>query len=543
MSADPRTERLMQAYLDGVATPSEAAELAELLVREPTAAVAFARAVRFEALLHTHLTEEKQAREWMLPTGVGEQGAEPEQVVELPERRRRRPAIFAAWATAILTTAAMLLIAVRLWNGEPRVPAVVHRVVAGRVSVDGVEATSFADGSRLEVLGSSSAAIHLADGNDFELTPAASAVIRREGGESIVKLDYGNGKFRGLAAKRPLRVDTPLGAVSGRAADFAVDLLPTEAVERAKVDESAAEVESTEPPAFEATLPGFLIVAVLAGQVEVQEADQKVKVSAGESRAFSQEKVPAIAGKVVEVSDDGKWITIEAKRGKPGVPPPRRGVAITRETKLIYFGAALGDDRPTVGAWVLATLDASSPDSAATIEFGNRSPTFSGTVREVSADGRSLMIEVYRKGDKPLDRTITLDDRTRTSFSGFTSNDIQATLGYQAWVWLAGESDLAAEVRFLFKTKGPAVKTAGDDVKDPPTKKPGSKQDPKSESKPEGKADRKKDGKPTAKPDDKTKPDDESPKSNEKPKKPNLKFDVKPKKPDTKTEKKSLAAD
>lgn len=510
LPADPRLERLVQAYLDGVSSPAETAELTELLVRDPDAADAFARAVRFEALLQTHLTEEKQAREWALASDDQPEVAEPELVVR-PARRSHLTA-----AVAVLATAAALLVAVRWWAGEPRVQAVVHQIVAGRVLVDGIEAKSFVDGSRLEVLGSLSAAIHLADGNDFELTPATSAVIRREGGEAIVKLDYGNGKFRGMSSKRPLRVDTPLGAVSGRAADFAVDLQASEDLKPA-IGENGAEVDPDDVPTFQTSLPAFLIVAVLAGQVEVQESDQKVKVSAGESRVFAQEKVPTFAGKIVDIGGDGKRLTLEGKRPKPGVPPPRREVSLTADTKQTYYGVARGDDRPTVGAWVLVTLDKSSPETAAAIEFGNRSPTLSGTVRSVSADGRRLTIEVYRKGDKPLDRTIALDDRTRTSFHGFDSSDIQATVGYQAWVWLAGESDLAAEVLFRFKTKGPVAKSTGDTAKNPPTKKP----PPKPDGKPEGKPDPKKSGKPAAKSDDK------SPKSNDKPTKPEPKFDKK----------------
>jgi hypothetical protein len=505
--ADPRLERLVQAYLDGILSPAETTELTDLLVRDPAAADAFARAVRFEALLQTHLTEEKQVREWSLATD-GEPEIAEREVVARPARRGRWTA-----AAAILATAALLLVAIRWWSSEPRAQAVVHQVVAGRVLVDGIEAKSFVDGSRLEVMGSLSAAFHLADGNDFELMPATSAVVRREGGEAIVKLDYGNGKFRGMSSQRPLRVDTPLGAVSGRAADFAVDLQPQDDLEPAASGENGAEVDPDEPATFETSLPAFLIVAVLAGQVEVQEADQKVKVSAGESRAFAQEKIPAFAGKIVDISGDGKRLTLEGKRPKPGAPLPRRDVSITADTKLTYYGAALGDDRPTVGAWALATLDKSSPETAVAIEFGNRSPTFSGTVRAVSADGRRLTIEIYRKGDKPLERTITLDDRTRTSFHGFDSNDIQATVGYQAGIWLADEADRAAEVRFAFKTKGPIAKPTGDTFKNPPTKKSGSK--------PDGKLDPKKDGKPAAKPIDK------SLKSNEKPTKPEPKFDKK----------------
>jgi len=448
MSSDPRLERLVHAYLDAQATAAETAELAQFVMGDPAAADVFARATRFEALLQAALVEERQARDWSV-------AAEP--VVLAP--RRRWPIVAACSAVAV---AAVLLLVVRWRPSETNVVAAGHRITAGRVLVDGVEAETFFDGSHLEVLGASSAAIRLADGNDFELTPMSTAVIRGGASEAIVALGQGHGKFRGGAARRPLRVDTPLGAVSGRSADFAVDIEAN---------------DTTEDSVFESSLPAFLIVAVLAGQVEVQEADQKVKVSAGEQRTFTKEKIPIFAGTIVAAAADGKRLTLEGKPSKPGVPPERRELSIGPETKLAYFGVAVGGDRPTVGYSAIATFEKNAPTNVVAIEFGNKLPTLVGTVKEVSYDGRRLTIEIYRKGDAPLERTIMIGEKTRTKYYGIDAKPLKPTVGYQASVWLIGDSDQAADVRFAFKSKNspvknPSVKNPAETPKNSPSKKP-----------------------------------------------------------------------
>lgn len=450
MSDANRIDALVQAYLDDMALAGEIAELAELIKNDPAAADAFARATRFESLLQTHLIEERRAGDWAEP-------AKPVQPLQSPWRFRHPAAIGAA----LLAVAAVVLLAIRWWPAEVAVAASGHRVLNGRVLVDGIETNVFADGATLEVLGEVNAAIRLADGNDFELTPTTNAVIRADAGEAIVAMQSGRGKFHGGGAKRPLRVDTPLGAVSGRAADFAVDLEPTTEDEEAVVG----------PVDF----PAFLIVAVLTGQVEVREADEKVKVSAGESRAFAQEKIPTFNGRVVAVSADGQTVTIEGKSGKPGLPSPRRDVSISPRTELAYHGTEQGGDRPTVGMRVTAVLDKTSPDMAAAMEFGEKVPTVSGTVTQVSEDGRTLSIEVYRKGDSPLARTIAIDERTRMTYVGIESIAARPTIGYPASIWLAKDTDRALEIRFVVKTKGQTPKDSTADPKlDTPKKSPSS---------------------------------------------------------------------
>lgn len=428
---ESRCEQLTQAHLDGLLSADETRELSELLIKDQSAADVFARATRFEALLQMHLAEEKQINDWS-------------DAIESAPEVRPQPPRFRWRAMMAAATAAALLIAVGFLSLQPSMPSLKHRVVAGRMLVDGVEARTFADNSQLEVLGSATAAIELANGSNVELTPATTATVQRDGDEAVFKLVYGNAKFRTGQALHPLRVDTQLGAVSARAADFAVD----------------------------SNLPTYFVVAVDAGQVEVQEADKKVKVSAGESRAFANEKVPIFAGKVVDVAAGGDRLTLEGNPSKPGAPPQRRELAITKETQLKFHGARVGEDRPAVGLAALATLDKTAPSTAIAIEFGDKTPTVAGAVKEISEDGRTLKIEIYRKGDTPLMRTIALDERTRTSYSGTVGMERKPTAGYFAYVWLVGDTDRAAEIRFVFKSKKPAEKDADPGASNPQAKKP-----------------------------------------------------------------------
>lgn len=464
---ESRCEQLTQAHLDALLSADELRELSALLVNDQSAADAFARATRFESLLQRHLVEVQQISNW---TDAGQS----DRVCEPQPAKLRWPALLVA-----ATTAAVVLIAVGLWSLQTSGPRR-HRVVAGRVLVDGVEALTFADNSQLEVLGSATAAIELANGSNVELTPATTATVQHDGDEAVVKLTHGNAKFR--TALQPLRVDTQLGAVSARAADFAVD----------------------------SNLPTYFVVAVEAGQVEVQDADQKVKVSAGESRAFAKEKVPIFAGKVVDVAADGSRLTLEGNPSKPGAPPQRRELAITKSTQLTFHGAPVGEDRPAVGMAALATLDKAAPDTAVAIEFGDKTPTVAGAVKEVSDDGRSLKIEIQRKGDTPLTRMISLDERTRTSYSGTDGMAQKPTAGYFASIWLVGDTDRAAEIRFVFKSKKPVEKDAEPAAPKPPKKPMKPESPPEDNQKPN----------PKPKPEPTTKPEPQ-PKPPGKPEKPN----------------------
>ncbi len=67
------------------------------------------------------------------------------------------------------------------------------------------------------------------------------------------------------------------------------------------------------------------------------------------------------AGRVIEVSHDGKQVTLEGKPPKPGAEPQRRTVRIGDDTELVYFGVPRGGDRPSIGYSATALLKAAAP--------------------------------------------------------------------------------------------------------------------------------------------------------------------------------------
>lgn len=447
MPATERTEKLIQSYLDGCGTPAELKELTSLLVADPHAADAFVRASRFDALLEQHLVEQRAEVE-LLAESIPAGG-------EVPGLRRR----LAMAAVALLIALGSTI----WWSHTDRTVVAGHRVVSGRVLVNGVEALTIPDGSQVEVMGASAATIRLSDGSAARLEPDTAAVLRGGTAGPVVKLDHGGGNFRSENPGHPIRVDTPAGVVLGRGTEFAVEL------------QSAAH---TGVNSMNSNLLALLTVAVLTGQVEVQSTDQKVKVSSGESRAFAVEKKPMFTGRVTALSADGKRLTLEGKPPKPGVAPEQREVEITNQTQLVYYGVVNGGDRPTVGYSAVAWLDKDALTKAILIEFGEKQPHVSGRVASVTDEGRSLTLEIFHKGAAPTHRTIAVSDRTRVSYN-VESGEMKPTTGYQADVWLDGNSDTAIEVRYAYKRKGPPPE--GTPKSDKPTSEKPSPRKPNSE--------------------------------------------------------------
>jgi hypothetical protein len=471
-SGDKPTEHLVQAYLDGALSETDQADLVARLTSDPAAADLFARATRFEALLESYLVDERNARAAVFdgtgaePAGSGPRSARSQTAVVRPPLRTiaRYAALATSLAAAVLI--AWSIIAGRVPQGGGGIEAPIaraeHRVISGRVLVDGVEAGRFLDGARLEVAGDSEAVIRLADGQEIELSPAAGAVVDSSADEAIVRLDFGNARVRGDERRR-LRIDTPAGVVSGRGAEFAVDV--------SSAGSDSPEGDDAGGASMGPNLSALLIVAVLTGHVEVSEADGKKVVPAGTTRAFSAEKKPVVTGRVIEVADDGRRITLEGKPGKPGARPQQREIKLTDATVAVYYGVPREGDRPTVGYQAVATLDKEAPDTAVSVEFGDKIPTFNGPVREVNPDGRSLQVEEFRKGDTPRMRTVAIDERTRMTYVGVDAAGERPTVGYQANIWLAegssgaagstsgstdGAADRAVDIRFTFKAKGRA---------------------------------------------------------------------------------------
>src|SRR5262249_25072883 len=145
------------------------------------------------------------------------------------------------------------------------------------------------------------AIIRLADGASAELAPLSELVLHPgRAARQVVELGRGRGTFHAGKSGRRLRVDTPLGSISGLGAAFSVELQPE--------DE-----EGVEPMTNRSTV--VLIVAALVGSVEVHSAGHNYLLASGQSKVFAPGKAPlekpAFSGKVVEVAADGKAFTLE----------------------------------------------------------------------------------------------------------------------------------------------------------------------------------------------------------------------------------------
>ena len=139
-----------------------------------------------------------------------------------------------------------------------------YEVVSGRVRVEGVESSRVPAGAPVRVEGASPAEIRLEDGSLAEFAPSSEVVFHGPADRvrEIVELVRGRGRFR--VRKGPFQVVTPVGTVTGLAADFAVEVPGTP--------------EGGPAPA--------LRVDVEEGAVQVDCAGKAVVLSEGESCSF-----------------------------------------------------------------------------------------------------------------------------------------------------------------------------------------------------------------------------------------------------------------
>jgi hypothetical protein len=86
-------------------------------------------------------------------------------------------------------------------------------------------------------------------------------------------------------------------------------------------------------------------------------------------------KAPHLSGKLVEVAEDGKLLTIETAPAKKGDPPAKTAVRVTGETKVIYVGVDKEGEKPTVGyfaqVWLVEGFKLQpQPFAAVAVQFG-----------------------------------------------------------------------------------------------------------------------------------------------------------------------------
>jgi len=173
-----------------------------------------------------------------------------------PAAAVRRP-----WILPAVAAAACLALIVGLVVWSSGAPAEPFKVVAGDVK---------AEGSRVEVSGSTPAFVRMSDGSEAELAPASSANFRGRVGDArqVIELNQGAGKFKVAKAPDSFRIDTPSGRVSVLGTEFSVEL-------RKQKKGSAA-----------------LAVSVASGRVHVEAGGVVKELGPGESRVFGVEAPP-----------------------------------------------------------------------------------------------------------------------------------------------------------------------------------------------------------------------------------------------------------
>jgi ferric-dicitrate binding protein FerR (iron transport regulator) len=428
---------LVHRYLDEIATPAEFAELGRLLPLRPGLADMLAGFSRNEIILETRLRECRA--QTAITATLAIHAPEPALAIR-PLHTVRRGFVQWKWcAAALLLVATGMLFG--FWVNGPGARA--GTVISGRVIVDGVEVAQVPDDSLLEVAGEDSAVIRLPDGSQAELAPDSAAVLRRQGWgrRKVVELDRGRATFWVGKGGKQFRVDTPLGSISGRDAEFRVELQPSE-----------------EPEEGEDNLNNrtsvLLVVAALFGQVEVYSGGQHYVLAAGEMKEFADKpaknsKKPSFGGKVVEVSSG--TITVEAGPNKKGSTPERKQFKLTDKTEYVYQGVSKDDQKPTVGYQANVWLQDDSPDTAARVLFLVKQVVRDGVVGSVSADGKSFTLQVQGKDGKTADVTVKISEGAKLVYRDADKGDKPST-GYFARVWLKpGNQDIASGVVFSSK--------------------------------------------------------------------------------------------
>jgi hypothetical protein len=440
MSDKQRALLLVDKYLGDVATDGERGELELALRTDPDVADAFVRAARTDAQLDLLFTDSRQSQqvEQLLRAAIP------------PPRQAWFPSRYLPWAAA-----AVLLVAVGIAlyflpsSGE----AVPYTVVSGRVLVDGTESRQVRAGARVEVIGDEAAVIRLAaDGSLAELAPSSKGILRGRTAKDgmVFELTQGSCEFHLENAEGHWRVDTPVGKVSGRGAEFAVELRPGDREEELDMERQLAMT---------------LFVAVMAGTVDVQFGSDSYTLGLGDNRVYAADKPaepnrkPDVTAKVIAVADDGKSFTIETPPPAKREPPGKRTIKLTDQTNLSYANVPPKGEKPTVGYQARVWLVEGSAEVATAVSFsgqklGGPEPDLAGIVLAVADSGKEFTLQLpsKKKGEPAPTVVIKIDDKAKLSYALVPVGGEKPTVGYNASVWLVKDSkDTASAVTFSAK--------------------------------------------------------------------------------------------
>jgi hypothetical protein len=174
-----------------------------------------------------------------------------------------------------------------------------------------------------------------------------------------------------------------------------------------------------------------------------------------------------LSGRVVEVSPDGKTITLATPpRGQPNQPPAPESkpdevkVTLSDRTRTLFFGVGDNQAQPTPGLMAMVWLEPGSKDQAARVRFmkreGDERPDLQGRVAAVSPDGRTVTIETRDRDPQTGQEKVTgktdvrLAPYTQTQYYAVERGGAKPSVDYLAVIWFEkGSKDTAARANFM----------------------------------------------------------------------------------------------
>lgn len=462
MNDPSRAMQLVERYFDRALSESEVIELERRLADDADVCDAFAAAAQEDQRLRDFFRGEhcRSRADEILRTVIATaatQRASPQTqhgpAVRSAQNSRKRALGWCAAAALLLMSGAAIY---WKWNPIRQSGPPAHELIAGAIAVNGVQTAHIPQGVGVEVTSSTHAIIRLVDGSLAELAPASRAVFQGPVGSfrQVIALDKGTGRFQVEKGGREFRVETPVGSITALGTEFTVEV---------------RQPEQADVPDTDAAMNRGLVVAVLAGQVEVSYGDQTYPLALGDDRIyFAEAKAetaePDVIGKVVDVRSEKHGpttMTIETR--KTSAQAQRHfTIQLTGESRLSWINVPVDRQFPSLGYMASVWRNADASDEASAVQFmvpeeSAPPPDVRGRVADVSPDGQSFTLELPRrsKQEPPQIRTIALGPETNVTYFFVRFDAERPTVGQQATVWLSrGSHELATEIHLAGDKRG-----------------------------------------------------------------------------------------
>jgi hypothetical protein len=220
---------------------------------------------------------------------------------------------------------------------------------------------------------------------------------------------------------------------------------------------------------------GLIIAAALGGTgigvvTRIALAADKPKVAKNDDASAKGDKKgnfvkPDIAAPVVDVSADGKQITLQTSKGSKNDAGGTTVINLPDASQVTYSAIAASGDKPMAGYDAQVWLEAGSTDQAKRVALvgresfkSNNGPAdVQGIVTNVSPDGKQLSVESpsKEKGIDPVAVTVNIMPTTDLRFAAITSGGARMQEGYGAQVWFdPAARENAAIVRLTGQAPG-----------------------------------------------------------------------------------------